>query len=49
MAHSAFLELFPSVAGDRNVVCDPLRYGTGSAIILGLKSRPRLHWLLKRI
>ena len=25
-AHSAFLELSPSVEGDRDVVCDPLLY-----------------------
>jgi len=49
MAHSAFLKLFPSVAGDRNVVCDPPLYSVGSAIILGLTSCSYLHWLLTRI
>ena len=48
-AHFAFLELFPSVAGDRDVVCDLQLYGMGSAIVLGLTSCSRLHWLLKRI
>ena len=39
----------PSVAGDRDVVCDPPLYGTGSVFILGLTSRSYLHWLLTRI
>ena len=48
-AQFAFLELFPSVAGNRDVVCDLPLYSTGSAIVLGLTSCSRFHWLLKRI
>ena len=48
-AHFAFLELFPSVEGDCDVVCDPPLYGTHSAIILGFTSPCCLHWFFKRI
>ena len=48
-AQFAFLKLFPSVAGNRDVVCDLPLYSTGSAIVLGLTSCSRFHWLLKRI
>ena len=48
-AQFAFLELVPSVAGNRDVVCDLPLYSTGSAIVLGLTSCSRFHWLLKTI